>query len=278
MLPPEAAAPAGGLPKGAGLLMAAEANRPVGGAAPAAGVAFAGGGAAAAPKTLTSGFGTLPKRLPVGAGAWPGAALVWKGLLATAEGATVVAAAKPPPKTEVEALLAVDAVDAVELVAVRGVEDVDPALRLLKAFEKEKVLPGTGVAAAAAVDAGAAAGAVVVTVVVAGTAKGSAGFTPAVVVTGSALMAASVATVVAVETGVMLANNPFEASPVEPPPKEKLLVEDEPLRPPKILAGFWLDSEREKLPFRHQFKVENGITRTHQLPFPWCLVCKCSQS
>lgn len=152
MFPPEAVAPDGGLLNGKVPLMAAEAKRPVGGVA-----AAAAGAAAVAPaedpKMLVSGLGIFPKIFPVDAVL---AAVDWNGLLATDAAAVVVIApeaAPNPPKTEDEVLLVVDAVEG--LAAAAGVAALP---RLLKAFEKEKALPGTEVPVVGAVvetDAGA---------------------------------------------------------------------------------------------------------------------------
>jgi len=185
MFPPEAGAAVGGLPNGDGLLMAADAKRPVGGAAGAAAAVGFGG---AAPKTLVSGLGMLPKMFPLGAVVF---ADVWKGL--TTGAAVDAAAAKPPPNTEVDELLVVDAV---ELVATKGaaaavVVGATPALRLLKALEKEKALPGTALldVAVALVVAGVAAGGMAAGLAAAVVVTVAAG--AAVVVIGSVLTAVS---------------------------------------------------------------------------------------
>lgn len=140
MFPPEAVAPAGGLLKGEPPLMAAEAKRPVGGVAAAA-VGAAAVPPAEDPKMLVSGFGIFPKIFPVGAVL---VAVDWNGLLTT-DAAAVVVPAAAPPKTE-DVLLVVDAVEVLAVKAAPAAAAGVAALpRLLKAFEKEKALPGTEV-------------------------------------------------------------------------------------------------------------------------------------
>lgn len=130
----------------------------------------------------------------------------------------------------------------VGLLAAKGAEALvvgaaaPPALRVPNAFEKENALPGTAVldvtvvldvaGTAAVTAAGTTAGldTVVVAVVVE--------MADAVVEIGSVLLFASVTLLGAVANGLVLPNNPFEASIV--PPNEKLPA-DKP--PPKMLAG-----------------------------------------
>lgn len=68
MLPPEAGALVVGLPNGEGLLIAADAKRPAGGASGVAAAVVFEGAVVAPPKTLVSALGILPKMFPLETG------------------------------------------------------------------------------------------------------------------------------------------------------------------------------------------------------------------